>query len=107
MQPQDAVDLGREALWFALQLGGPVLLVILVVSLVIGFLQSMTQIQDSAISAIPRIAIVLVVLALGLPWLGERLVDYTREHWQQPINLNPQLPLNSRGSEPRSLPGAP
>jgi flagellar biosynthetic protein FliQ len=106
MQPQDAVDLGREALWFALQLGGPILLVILGVSLVIGFLQSMTQIQDSAISAIPRIVIVLIVLALGLPWLGSRLVEYTADHWQRPINLNSQVHLNPPLSQAGSGPGA-
>lgn len=88
MQPQDAIDLGREALLFAFQLGGPILLVALAVSLLVGFLQGMTQMQDSAVSFIPKVAIVLVVLALGLPWLGSRLVDYTREHWQRPLNLS-------------------
>lgn len=87
MQPQDAVDMGREALMTAFQLGSPILLVALGVSLLIGFLQSMTQIQDGAVSTIPRLVVVLLVLALGLPWLGSRLVDYTAEQWQKPINL--------------------
>lgn len=88
MQAQDAVDLGREALTLAFQLGGPILLVALAVSLLIGFLQSMTQIQDGAISTIPRLVVVLAVLALGLPWLGSRLIDYTAEQWQRPLNLS-------------------
>jgi flagellar biosynthetic protein FliQ len=87
MQSQDAIDLGREALLFAFQLGGPILLVLLGVSLLIGLLQSMTQLQDSALSFIPKIAVVLVILALGLPWLGSRMVDYTKEQWQRPLNL--------------------
>ena len=91
MQAQDAVDLGREALTLAFQLGGPILLVALGVSLLIGFLQSMTQIQDGAISTIPRLVIVLAVLALGLPWLGSRLIDYTTDQWQRPFNLAPKL----------------
>jgi flagellar biosynthetic protein FliQ len=91
MQAQDAVDLGREALTLAFQLGGPILLVALAVSLLVGFLQSMTQLQDGAISTIPRLVIVLTVLALGLPWLGGRLVDYTTDHWQRPLNLSTNL----------------
>lgn len=88
MQSQDAIDLGREALLFAFQLGAPLLLVILGISLLIGLLQSMTQLQDSALGLIPKVAVVLVVLALGLPWLGSRMVDYTKEQWQRPLNLS-------------------
>lgn len=88
MQSQDAIDLGREALLFAFQLGAPLLLVILGISLLIGLLQSMTQLQDSALSFIPKVAVVLVILALGLPWLGSRMVDYTKEQWQRPLNLS-------------------
>jgi|LakMenEpi03Aug12_release.lakeMendotaPanAssembly.Ray.scaffolds.fasta_scaffold171965_2 flagellar biosynthetic protein FliQ len=96
MQSQDAIDLGREALLFAFQLGGPILLVVLAISLLIGLLQGMTQLQDGALSFIPKVAVVLVCLALGLPWLGSRMIDYTKEQWQRPINLS-----NSTSIEPR------
>jgi flagellar biosynthesis protein FliQ len=51
----------------------------------------MTQIQDGAISTIPRLIIVLAVLALGLPWLGSRLIDYTTAQWQRPLNLSTSM----------------
>ena len=50
MDPQDAIDLGREAIITALMIGSPVLLVGVVVGLLIGLVQAVTQIQDQTLS---------------------------------------------------------
>lgn len=63
----------REGMMLLLVVGGPLMAVLLVVGLVLGILQSATQIQEPAVGVVPRIAIVLVVgLFLG-PWMVERL----------------------------------
>jgi flagellar biosynthetic protein FliQ len=78
MQPQDAIDLVREALFTALLLSAPVLGVGLLVALLIGVLQALTQVQDQTISFVPKIVVMLAALAVLLPWLVERMVDYSR-----------------------------
>ena len=77
MEPQDAVDLAREALWLGLIVGSPVLITGMVVGLVIGLLQALTQIQEQTVAFVPKIVATVAVLALTLPWVLSRLIEYT------------------------------
>lgn len=79
MDPQDAIDLGREAVWMALMIGAPVLLAGMVVGLVVGLLQALTQIQEQTIAFVPKIVAMLLALSLGLPWLIGRMLQYATE----------------------------
>ena len=77
MEPQTAIDLGREAMSMALLVSAPVLLVGIGVGLLIGLLQSLTQIQDQTLSFVPKILAMLTAFAIGLPWLIQRMVEYS------------------------------
>ena len=77
MDPQSAIDLGREALWTTLIVASPVLIAAIVVGLVIGLFQAMTQIQEQSLVFVPKIIIMLLVLSISLPWLISRMVQYT------------------------------
>ncbi len=77
MDPQSAIDLGRQALWTTLIVASPVLVAALVVGLVIGLLQAMTQIQEQSLAFVPKIIVMLLVLSISLPWLISRMVQYT------------------------------
>jgi len=79
MNPQDAIDLGREALVTALLVGAPVLLVGVVVGLLIGLVQALTQIQDQTISFVPKIILMVAALGFCLPWLVQQMVEYSTE----------------------------
>jgi flagellar biosynthetic protein FliQ len=79
MNPEDAVDLGREAVNMALVLGGPMLLAGLGVGLVVGLLQAVTQIQEQTVSFVPKLLAMVLVLSLTLPWLISQMVEYSRE----------------------------
>jgi len=79
MDPQTAIDLGREALWTMLILGSPVLVAGLIVGLVIGLFQAMTQIQEQSVVFVPKIILMLFVLSATLPWMITRLVHYTSD----------------------------
>ena len=73
-----AIDLGREALWSALWLAAPLLLAALAAAVGSSLLQTLLQIQDPALSFIPKLLAVLIVFAVCLPWMLEHLVEYTR-----------------------------
>jgi flagellar biosynthetic protein FliQ len=77
MEPQQAIDLGREAMSIALLVSAPVLLVGIGVGLLIGLLQALTQIQDQTLSFVPKILAMLTAFAIGLPWLIQRMVEYS------------------------------
>ncbi|MHC4405762.1 MAG: flagellar biosynthesis protein FliQ [Planctomycetota bacterium] len=79
MDPQDAIELGREAIWIALLIGAPVLLAGMAVGLIVGLLQALTQIQEQTISFVPKIVVMVLILSLTLPWLVTLMVEYSTE----------------------------
>jgi flagellar biosynthesis protein FliQ len=70
------IDWSREALRMALLLGGPLLAVALVVGLVVGIGQTLTQMSEPVVGQVTRLAAVLVAALLALPWLIGRWVAY-------------------------------
>ncbi|HBJ37711.1 MAG TPA: flagellar biosynthetic protein FliQ [Planctomycetaceae bacterium] len=79
MEPQNAIDLCRDALLAALVIGAPMLLVGMAAGLTIGLIQALTQIQDQTVSFVPKLLAMAAVMIACLPWLMTRLVEFTRE----------------------------
>ena len=77
------IDLGRQALWTALLVCAPLLLVALVVGLVIGIIQAATSINEATLSFIPKLAALAITLAVVGGWQLTTLVDYTRSIFQR------------------------
>ncbi len=78
MGAQDAIDLGQAALWMMILVAAPVLITGFVVSLVIGLLQALTQIQESTVSFFPKLVLMVLALSVSLPWLISVMVEYSR-----------------------------
>ena len=70
------LSLGREAIVLALLLSGPPLGAALLVGLLTGVAQAVTQVQEPALGVVPRLAAVLGALVLSGPWIGARLVRF-------------------------------
>ncbi len=76
MNTESISQLFREGMVLLSVVGSPVLGGLLIVGLVVGVLQSATQIQEPAVGAVPRIAtVVLLSIFLG-PWMVERLSKF-------------------------------
>jgi flagellar biosynthesis protein FliQ len=73
------IDWSREALRMALLLGGPPLLAALAVGLVVGMIQTATQMHEPVVAQVPRLAVVLIVVLAALPWLLGCWVAYASE----------------------------
>ncbi|MBI3791867.1 MAG: flagellar biosynthesis protein FliQ [Gemmatimonadetes bacterium] len=73
------VDLARRAMLMALALGGPLLLVALVVGLLISILQAVTQVQEQTLAFVPKLVAVGLVFLIGLPWMLQLAVNFTSE----------------------------
>jgi flagellar biosynthesis protein FliQ len=58
------------------QVGGPLFMAMLVAGLVVGVLQAATQVNDPAVSFVPRILVGGIVLWLAGGWMMERLSGF-------------------------------
>ncbi len=67
----ETVLAAREALWVALQIGAPLLLLMLAVGLVIAVLQALTQVNEATLAFLPKIvALAAALLVLGPFFVG-------------------------------------
>ncbi|MHB1926411.1 MAG: flagellar biosynthesis protein FliQ [Leptospirillum sp.] len=77
MNVQTAIDLTHNALMMALILTMPVLLVSLVIGVLVSLFQAVTQINETTLSFLPKVAGVVGVLLILMPWMVRQLIDYT------------------------------
>ena len=76
--------------------GGPILVVGLLIGMAVGVLQAMTQVQDQTVAFVPKILLMFLAIGLALPWLAEHMLEFTQESF-----TNPAITLtNQSGSEP-------
>ena len=85
MDPQDAIDLSQEAIRTCIFVGGPILIASLLIGLVVSLVQSMTQLHDQSIAFVPKILLMLVAIAICLPWLADRMVEFTKYSLEKPV----------------------
>jgi len=76
---QTVIDLGAKAMWVALQVAAPALIVTLVVGLVVSIFQAATQINEQTLSFIPKILLMTVVLVITGPWILQVMINFTVE----------------------------
>lgn len=75
------MDVGRwttEALELSLLLSAPVLVTSLVVGVVAGVLQAITQVQDQTLGFVPKLLSVALALAVTGAWMSSELGRFTR-----------------------------
>ena len=83
MTPELALTELRRGLEVALWLGGPLLVSVLVVGVVVGIVQAATQINEATIGFVAKAAALTAALfAMGSILLAY-LVDYTRDLFQR------------------------
>ena len=79
MTPESVMTMAHQAMYVALLLAAPLLLVALVVGLVVSLFQAATQINESTLTFIPKLAAVGVTLVIAGPWMLETMIDYMRQ----------------------------
>ena len=72
----------KKALITGVTVGGPILIISLVVGLIISIFQATTQIQEKTLTFVPKLIAIILVLVLGGPWMLNKLVMLTNELFQ-------------------------
>ena len=73
------MDIAAKALWASALVSAPILVTAMAVGLLIGLLQSVTQLQEATLSFVPKFLAVGVVIVVSGAWMLQTLVDFTRE----------------------------
>ena len=79
MTPENVMDLAHRMLLVTTMIAAPLLLIALVTGLVIGMFQAATQINESTLSFIPKLLLLVLTLFVAGPWILRVLVDFTRD----------------------------
>lgn len=79
MSQLEFITILQNALILILKLAGPVLLVSMVVGLVIGIFQSVTQIQESTLTFVPKILTGILTIIFLAPWMVEMLTNQVND----------------------------
>ena len=77
MDAQEAINLTQQAMLTALLIGSPILIAGMVMGLLIGLAQALTQVQDQTVAFVPKIVAMVAVLIVCLPWLVQKMVEYS------------------------------
>ena len=79
MDTTTVIDVLQEAVSVALKLGGPMLILSMLVGVVIAIFQAVTQIHEQTISFMLKLIVVILILLIGGSWMLTTLQDYTKE----------------------------
>jgi flagellar biosynthetic protein FliQ len=82
-----ALSLGREAIFVAMMVCAPALVLGLITGLVISVFQAVTQIQEPTLAFIPKILVVAIALLLFGPFMLAMLTDFTARIFADIPNL--------------------
>jgi flagellar biosynthesis protein FliQ len=80
----------REGFLLALLLVAPILIASLIAGILTGLLGAFTQIQDPAVSLVPRVAAVGAAIVLFAPAIGGQLVAFANRLWPLIVNVATQ-----------------
>lgn len=77
MTDQTVIDLGSRAVWVAIQVASPVLVMALVVGVLVSIIQAATQIQEQTLTFVPKILAITVAMIVCGPWILELMRGFT------------------------------
>jgi flagellar biosynthetic protein FliQ len=89
MTDTQIVHIGLQAMTVAAKLGAPVLITALVIGFAISLFQSVTQIQESTLSFVPKAVGVGVALLVTGNWMLHEMISFTTMLYAQiPVLIN-------------------
>ena len=69
-------DLTRQALWIAVRMSAPLLIVALVAGVVIGLFQALTSVQEMTLTFVPKVGLMLAVFWVSMSFMTATLVSF-------------------------------
>jgi flagellar biosynthetic protein FliQ len=77
MNERDALDIVQQAIWTIIVVSGPAVGAAMIVGILIALLQALTQVQEMTLTFIPKIVVMLIVVAVSGSFIGAHLYAFT------------------------------
>lgn len=77
MTTQNVLDVLQDAFLVLIRVGGPVLIIALVIGLVVSIIQATTQIQEQTLSFVPKLFSILLTLVILGNFMLNTLISFT------------------------------
>lgn len=87
MTQDQVLTIFKEALWLVLELGGPMLILSIVLGLVISIIQAATQVHEQTLTFVPKLVAIAVILLISGPWMMNILGDFTTRLFETMANI--------------------
>jgi len=79
MSAEQIYDMLRAALWLAVRISAPLLMVALVAGVVIGLFQALTSVQEMTLTFVPKVAVMLAVFWVSMSFMTSSLVEFFQQ----------------------------
>jgi flagellar biosynthesis protein FliQ len=79
MNERDALDIVQQAIWTIIVASGPAVGAAMFVGIAIALLQALTQVQEMTLTFIPKIVVMLVVVAVSGTFMGAHIYAFTEQ----------------------------
>lgn len=83
----DLIAISQSTVKLILFLGLPSLIVSMLIGLLISIFSAVTQVNDAALSFVPKMIFVSIFILISLPWIGEQIGVFTTELWDHILNF--------------------
>lgn len=77
MNEADALDLMRDAIWAIITGAGPSVAAAMAIGIGIALMQALTQVQEATLTFVPKIVVILVVMATTGSFTGAQIFTFT------------------------------
>ena len=77
MPTEQVIDLGRLTMREVFMIASPILAIAVMVSLLVNIVQVLTSLQETTISAVPRLLAVAAGVFFLMPWMWRQLCQFT------------------------------
>jgi len=83
MTDAQIIEIAIQAMTIAAKLGAPILLTALIVGFAVSLFQSVTQIQESTLSFVPKAVGIGIALLVSGNWMLHEMVSFTTQLYSQ------------------------
>lgn len=87
MSQDFATQVLYNGIMLVLMLSLPAVGIGLVVGFIISLFQAVTQIQEQTLTFVPKMIVVLMLIAFMSPWMMTLLIDFTNTLWSSMPNM--------------------
>ncbi|MFA7659922.1 MAG: flagellar biosynthesis protein FliQ [Anaerovoracaceae bacterium] len=75
-------EIFRDAVITGLKVGGPILLVSILVGLFISIIQAATSINEQTMTFVPKLVVIGIVLIIAGSWMLQQMVDFVHRTFE-------------------------